>query len=376
MNFDAWQSELSGMLRDPENDFLKNAVAAGKVPVGYTCSYVPQVILSVEGLVPVRMRAPGAAGTEIADIYLSNVTCSYARSLLEYAMDGLYDFLGGWVFASGCDHIRRLLDNLSYLTKPGFTHMLDVPHRQGAEALAWYEGELAALCAELSAAFGVDTGRTALARAILRYNDFNRKVKAIGDRRKETYPPISGTEFQRILIASLSGGRERMTDVLDQMVEELLIRPGIQTYRARLMVVGGNLDDTAFIQVLESTGGIVVADRYCTGSIPGMELIDETADPLKAVATYTLGQTACPRMMEDFETRLKAILQIRKDFDADGVVIENLKFCDIWGIESALLIQGLRDAGVPVLKLERDYRLGGEGQLRTRIQAFIESMGK
>ncbi|MFZ5569753.1 MAG: 2-hydroxyacyl-CoA dehydratase subunit D [Thermodesulfobacteriota bacterium] len=376
MDFGAWQAFLGDMLREPENGFLVSASAEGRIPVGYTCSYVPQVILSVDGLVPVRLRAPGAAGTEIADIYLSNVVCSYTRSLLEFAMDGRYDFLGGWVFASGCDHIRRLLDNLVYLRTPRFTHMVDVPHRRGAMALAWYEEELCVLCARLSAAFGVDTGRAALSRAISRYNDFNRKVQIIGDCRKEKNPPVSGTEFQRIMIASLSGGRDQMMAALDRMAGEIPGRPGNNRYRARLMVVGGNVDDTAFIELLESSGGIVVADRFCTGSIPETELIDEGGDPLKAIAKYTLDRQACPRMMEDFTERMAAILRTRDEYQADGVVIENLKFCDIWGIESALLVQALRDAGVPVLRVERDYRQGSEGQLRTRVQAFIESMGK
>ena len=107
MDFNTWQSILDEIMGEPENDQLEKAMANGRIPIGYTCSYVPRVILSVDGLVPVRMRAPGIAGTEIADIYLSKVTCSYARSLLEFAMDDRYAFLGGWVFAASCDHLRR-----------------------------------------------------------------------------------------------------------------------------------------------------------------------------------------------------------------------------------------------------------------------------
>jgi len=376
INFNSWQSMLRKILDEPENKWLEKAMADGKIPIGYTCSYVPRVILSVDGLIPVRMCAPGVAGTEIADIYLSNVTCSYTRSLLEYAMDDRYDFLGGWVFAAGCDHVRRLLDNLDYLVKPDFTHMVDAPHRQGDAALEWYVKELEILCSKLADHFGVDTGKEALFAAIANQNRFHRKLQNIANLRKRKNPPLSGTEFQRIMIASLTAPRERIENDLENIQKSLNQRRGIEDYRARLMIVGGNIDDTAFINVIESIGGLVVADRFCTGSIPGLNLIDENEDPLTAIAEQTLSETSCPRMMEDFTIRLNAVLQIKEEYGVDGVIVENLKFCDIWGIESGLLITGLREAGVPALRLERDYHLAGEGQLRTRIQAFLERMKK
>ena len=90
MDIDKWFSEL---LDDPCNELVRKSMDEGQIPIGYSCSYVPDVMLSVDGLFPVRMRAPGIAGTELADNYLSSVICSYTRSLLEFALDGRYDFL-------------------------------------------------------------------------------------------------------------------------------------------------------------------------------------------------------------------------------------------------------------------------------------------
>jgi benzoyl-CoA reductase/2-hydroxyglutaryl-CoA dehydratase subunit BcrC/BadD/HgdB len=376
MNFAAWQSMLDEVIREPENRWLEKAVEDGKVPIGYTCSYVPRVLLSLDGLIPVRMRAPGVVGTEIADIYLSNVTCSYTRSLLEHAMDDRYDFLGGWVFAAGCDHVRRLLDNLDYLISPEFTHIIDAPHRQGDAALGWYIKELEILLGKLSDHFEVDTGKEALQSAIVNQNRFHRVLQSIADLRKKKHPPMSGTEFQRIMISSLTTPRDDFEDTLHQIKNELSKQKGISDYRARLMVVGGNIDDTEFIHVIESTGGLVVADRFCTGSMPGLSLMDEDKDSLTEIAEKTLSETSCPRMMEDFTSRLRSILHTAREYEVDGVIVEHLKFCDIWGIESSLMMDGLRDAGIPALRLERDYQLTGEGQLRTRIQAFLERMKK
>ncbi|HNW30762.1 MAG TPA: 2-hydroxyacyl-CoA dehydratase family protein, partial [Spirochaetota bacterium] len=122
--------------------------------------------------------------------------------------------------------------------------------------------------------------------------------------------------------------------------------------------------------------GLVVADRFCTGSLPALDPVSETGDPLRAIAQHTLGKVLCPRMMEEFDEREEAIRKTAHEYRADGVIVQAIKFCDTWGVEGSTLTSALRSAGVPVLRLEREYRHGSEGQLRTRVQAFIESMGK
>lgn len=142
------------------------------------------------------------------------------------------------------------------------------------------------------------------------------------------------------------------------------------------MVTGSHLHNPEFIRVIESQGGLVVADLFCTGSIPGFSPVETNGDPIRALAKHSFKKTLCPRMMEDFDRRLKTIIDTVKEYRVDGVVIEIIKFCDLWGVDSMPMVSALRKEGIPVLKLEREYSLGGEGQLRTRVQAFIESMGK
>jgi benzoyl-CoA reductase/2-hydroxyglutaryl-CoA dehydratase subunit BcrC/BadD/HgdB len=151
---------------------------------------------------------------------------------------------------------------------------------------------------------------------------------------------------------------------------------GISDYRARLMVFGSQIDDPAYLGIIESMGGLVVADRFCFGSLPQLVPIPEVDDPLAALAAHSLRKTPCPRMMEAFDERVDEALRVVEAFAVDGVVLETMKFCDTWGVESSPLVDALRRADVPVLRLEREYALTGEGQMRTRIQAFLESMGR
>jgi benzoyl-CoA reductase/2-hydroxyglutaryl-CoA dehydratase subunit BcrC/BadD/HgdB len=142
------------------------------------------------------------------------------------------------------------------------------------------------------------------------------------------------------------------------------------------MVAGGQIDDPMFTDVIESQGALVAADRYCTGSIPGLAPIETGMDPIKALARNIFRRTGCPRIQGGFEERLAGLLNAVREYSIDGVILESVKFCDIWGVETGAMARALREAGVPALRLDREYRPGGEGQIQTRVQAFLESMGR
>lgn len=367
---------FEGLLENPQNSLVEQASADGRIPIGYSCSFVPEALLMADRLFPVRLRAPGIAGTEIADNYLSNFICSYARSLLEFAMDDRFDLIQGWVFVPSCAHMQRLYDNLEYLKKPAFSHILDVPRKVNEVTTVWLAEELRMLADRLSSHFGVDMSDGSLMKAISEWNSFADVIQSIGDLRKRPDPPITGTEFHALLMTSLASPKDLILPTILDFRTEIEKRDGIKNYRARLLMVGGHLHDPEFIHVIESQGGLVVADRLCTGFIPGLKPIEMSGDPIRTLAEHSFKKTLCPRMMEDFDRRLTTIIETAKEYNVDGVVIEIIKFCDLWGIDSMPLVSALRKEGIPVLKLEREYRMGSEGQLRTRVQAFIESMGK
>lgn len=62
------------------------------------------------------------------------------------------------------------------------------------------------------------------------------------------------------------------------------------------------------------------------------------------------------------------------EFKVDGVIFETMKFCDLWGYEAVTNLRRIKDAGIPAVRIEREYQLTGEGQFATRVQAFVESL--
>ena len=149
------------------------------------------------------------------------------------------------------------------------------------------------------------------------------------------------------------------------------------------MVVGSEIDDPEFTKMLEMCGAYVCADRYCFGSLPGREGIEvrEGEAPLHAIARYYLWNNHCPRAMgpQALKERKRYVYQKAREFGAEGVIVESMKFCEYWGYERAQdamwLTEGYEVPGtLPVCQIERDYTTAAAGQLRTRFQAFVESL--
>jgi benzoyl-CoA reductase/2-hydroxyglutaryl-CoA dehydratase subunit BcrC/BadD/HgdB len=364
------------IIDNSQNALVSEAMDAGRIPIGYTCSFVPEVLLSVDGLFPLRLRSPGIGGTQLADIYLPPIICSYCRSLLEYGMNGQYDFLGGWVFNHSCQHMNRLSDVVKSAVNPPFVHVLDALHTCTENTISWMVDELQELKEKLSNHFDVSINDDALKTAIAEHNLFVSVMQEIGQLRKLEHPPLTGAEFQKVMTASLAAPKDLLLGRVKEFRDSVRNREGAKDYRARLMVLGGAMDDPGYIEIIEEMGGLVVGDHFCTGSVPGLTPIaNENLDPLERIARHTM-EKPCPRMLDAIDGRLKNVMQTIEEHLVDGVIIQQLKFCDSMTYYGMAMAEYLREAGIPVLRVDREYRLSGEGQLRTRVQAFIESMGK
>ncbi len=367
---------LDDVVNNIENNLVKEAMNAGRIPIGYTCSFVPEVLLSVDKLFPLRLHAPNITGTSSADVYMPPVVCSYCRSLLEFGMNGHYDFLGGWVFNFSCQHMNRCADLIQHSVKPKFVHVLDALHSNTENTISWMVDELKILSDKLSSHFNVEINEESLSTAIIKHNEFILIMGEIGDLRKLDNPPITGTEFHKLMIASQVSPKDLLRKTVEALRDDIKKRDGVKDYRARLMILGGILDDPKFIESIEDVGCLVVGDHFCTGSVPGLNIIPEGPHgPLERIARHTMAKP-CPRMFDPIDNRLDSVLQTVKEYNVDGVIIEQLKFCDPMNYYGLAMKEYLNDSGIPVLRIDREYRLSGEGQLKTRVQAFIESMGK
>lgn len=369
---------IADSIKSLNNHWLDELKKDGGKVLGFFCSYVPEELLNLEGLTSYRMRATGSVGTEFADIYLGCFNCGYTRHCLEMGNDNQYQFIDGFVFASCCDHLRRLYDNWLYLLKPGFSHMLDLPHVIDDDSIFWYRNELEKLCMHLTDHFKIPVNKDIVWKAIEETNKTRTLLNAFDELRKSKEPCLTGHEMQMISLFASSVPKTVVNDMLQKTLDEIKRRPISKKYRAKVLLLGSHLDDPDFIELIEDTGALVISDSFCGGLRDQADavVVNKNQDPFDALARRYFNRISCPQMYGDYGRRYEKILNMVRETEVDGVIVEHLKFCGIWGVESNMISRNLKKAGVPVLRLEKDYQNISMGQIRTRIQAFIESMRK
>ncbi|MBA7594506.1 Benzoyl-CoA reductase subunit C [subsurface metagenome] len=362
------------------NPYIERWKEKGGKVIGYYCTYVPIEVMHAAGMLPYRMRATGSTSSELGDLYSDHLICTFVRHSLDQAMRGEYKFLDGLVAAFSCDHIRRMFDVWRYgkietAQPPFYLRFLSVPFTADDAAVEWLAAELERFKWSLEKHFQMTITDDDLRESIKAYNEKRRLLKSLYELRKKESPPVTGAEVLRIVIASTAMPVEEFNQLMKKMLDEVNGRDGFSDYRARLMLAGGELENPAYIEVIEELGGLVVIDYLCFGVRDFWDLVDEDAEPLVALAKRYLYRISCPRNMGHRE-RVTFINDMLKEFKADGVIVERLKFCDAWGGEGAMLEWKEREAGIPCMVLEREYLMAGLGQLRTRAQAFLEMIEK
>jgi len=347
----------------------------GKV-VGYFCSTVPEELFTAAGLLPFRMRGTGSTSTELSDAFFSSINCSFPRHAFNQALSGEYDFLDGLVCINSCDHVRRIYDNWIRNLKTPFVQVMSLPRKVQEPQVNWYYDELNILRGQLQEHFGVEITDARLKDGIRLQNEIRALQKQLYELRKADKPPINGAETLAVMVAGTAMPRELYKELLQELLDELVQSEGSGEYRARLMIVGGELDDPEYVEIIEEQGGLVVTDSTCFGSRLMWTPVDEAEeDPIRALARYYVAdRPSCPRMYGDQPKRISFTREMIKEFNVDGVIGERLLFCDQWVVEHYMTTQDLKQDGTPFMALDREYILSGKGQLRTRIQAFLETL--
>ena len=379
---------FENLLQNANNELVRQAQEQGRICVGYTCENVPEPLLNLPGVFSARLRAPNTGSTEIGTYYLTNFLCEYSRSLLERAVEGGYNFLDAMITPDGCTMMNRCVENMELLNAVAadkekfFYEYMEIPMKSDDNGLNLYVLQCRNhILKPLHERYGIDVSDAAIRQAVADHNRICSLIRAIGEYRKGARPAITGYEFHVLTLATYVAPKDLLIEKLEETLAELRTREPMDEseIRARVLVVGSEVDDTDFIKLVEDAGAYVCADRFCYGSLPGRDpiVLSEDEDALTQICRVYMQRCQCPRMMDTptMNGRRAYVDALAAEYGADGIIYQQMKFCDPWAYERMLGSHILHtEYGRPVLSVDRPYTIGSSGQMRTRVQAFVESI--
>ena len=378
--------DLENLLTEANNELVRQAQEAGQIAVGNVCSLIPEVLLDLPGCFSVRLRAPRTGSMEVGTYYMTSLLCEFCRALVERAVEGGYEFLDCIIAPDACAAMNRAVENMDLLKtcnkEKFFITYSDVPMKDDETALRHYVKQMRIRVLEpLHEVYGIDISEEALGRAVEQHNKVCRLIRELGEYRKGEKPKITGYEFHVFCLATYVCPKAAMIPILEDTLKQVKRRrPDEKSpFRARVVLAGSEIDDLDFIKLIEDNGAMVVADRHCFGSFPGRAeiVLNENEDLLTQICRHYITVGQCPRYMntEKINGRKDYVDKLAKEYGADGIIYEQMKFCDYWGYERMAASYIMEhEYGYPVLSVDRPYVVGTSGQLRTRVQAFVESI--
>jgi len=360
----------------PYTDHVKEWKEAGRRVIGWTCNYVPEEIIYAADMLPIRVTgSTRQLGLQVANSYLYTSSCSYMRTCFELAITDQFNFLDGFVASTVCQGIIRLAEVWAHYLAIPLIYNINAPRKNTVRGLEFYQAELQELRTRLEQLIGREITAQDLSRAIAVHNETRDLLQRLYNLKKTEDPPISGSETMEILNAAVRMPKDIFNTLLRRLLEEVNGSKRSYSNRIRLMMAGSILNNHEFIQGIEDLGALVVVDELCTGVKYCWDKVEDGAmeDPMTAISRRYLRIFPCARMVPPTE-RIDRIIDLIQEFRVAGVIIQIIRNCAPIVHDQPLLMERLRESGIPVLQLDLEYGEGFTGQIRVRVEAFLEKL--
>ncbi len=347
----------------------------GEKAIGVMSAYVPEEVISAASMLPWRITGTWQGDTSHARVYRSDSSCSYCNHVMESFLNGELDFLDGIVATDLDQDLLRTWDVLVYLKKKPFAECMHIPFVDSKLNYQFLAGEVKRLADKLEALGGKKITDEALWKSIKTYNKMRELIGKVYELRKREVPPLSGAEVLGITLAAQVMPKEEFNKELEALLPFIEKRKtSLKHVHPRLLITSEMLDNPAYIDLIEE-GCLVAMDDMDTGSRYFLQPVDtKLKNPAYALAKRYLHRPSAPRM-SNWDKQVEQITDWVKEYKIDGVIGMPHAWCYQHQYRMPFLTRKLEAAGIPSVRLDREYHLTNAGQLRTRIGAFLEMIG-
>ena len=361
---------------------VKDFKQAGNRLVGFLCSYTPLEIIDAAGASSVALCGTSDEVIPEAEKVLPANLCPLIKSTYGFAYSEKCPFTyfsDMIVGETTCDGKKKMYELLSELKE---THILHLPQGRDRayESDGWYE-ECRLLLERLEKLYGITITDEDLRAAVARRNRLREAQLSMFELQALEPPAMTGVELMSTMFAgTFSFDIVSYTKKIEETVAarrsayeagERLVPVDAKRILITGCPVGGVINKIG--HTIETNGGVIVCMDDCSGERTARMLVDENApDILRAISDRYLDINCS--VMTPNDGRMENTLAMCEKYHVDGVVENVLTACHTFNVESARMQKTVEDAGIPYLKIETDYSAGDQGQIDTRIAAFIETL--
>lgn len=361
---------------------MKELKDQGKKVVGVYCGFAPWEIITASGAAAAWLCGMSEEPIEDAEKHLPRNLCPLIKSSYGFALTGkcpYFYFSDMLVGETTCDGKKKMYEILGEI-KP--MHVVQIPQTpKGEGSYMLYKNELIRLKESLEKGLGTKISDEDIMEKIMIRNRERIAIRKFYEMGKLCPPPMWGMELRKVL--------EGVKYIVDKEKEiqdiEIIIKETMERYNKkerkvpenakRILVTGSPLGDSTekVIKIIEECGGVVVCYENCNGAKDENYLVDETKDPIDALVERYL-KTACACMSPN-DSRMEYLSFLVDEYKVDGVIDVILQACHTYNVET-FRVKNLvtNQKQLPYLNIETDYSQTDLGQLRTRIEAFIEML--
>lgn len=363
-----------------KNGFLKvkSLKEDGKLVAGIFCTFTPLEILDAAGFVSVSLCGMSAETIPDAEIDLPKNLCPLIKSSYGFYVSDKcpYTYFSDLIVGeTTCDGKKKMYELMSKGKK---TFILHLPQNSESFEVDAWEKEIRRFIAFIEKEYNVKITDENLREASRLRNIERTERKKLMEVQIKNPAPAAGLDLYKTMdgvgflfdeqerIGKLRGLREEI-----EKVNNVAQNKGKKRILVTGCPIGGVLDKT--VGAIERSNGNVVCFENCAGIKACLKLVDEKSDNIvRAIAERYLS-IGCAVMAPD-DIRMNNLRELVKEFDVDGVINVTLHACTTYDVESKLVADLMKELNMPYMSIECDYTPGDEGQLLTRIQAFIEML--
>ncbi|MFC1507035.1 2-hydroxyacyl-CoA dehydratase subunit D [Thermoproteota archaeon] len=365
-------------------EYLAKKKENGSKIIGYFCNYIPEELIKSADAVPLRLVSGGIPeAMQAGEQYVKSYCCPYIRSCIGNRVNEnpLYKFLDAICVAGTCDGMKHVEEYWrKYFDIPVFS--VGVPKvsnrfRTREHTSEYFKGELTRLKKDLEILTGTKITNKRLKENIRLYNLIRSRMRRLYDYLNIGSSQISWRDIFRISHFGYLIDRDEFLGEITNILKELRIKTSSierSEEQVRLMLYGSILifEDTKVLDIVEVSGGKIVADALCTGSRFWRKDVSIEGSLMDGLVDRYLYNIPCAHMM-DFMMRLNYVIATARESKSQGLLYYNLKSCDTYRSEFREFEEDVKkELGIPSLLIETEYSPADIGTTRTKIEAFLE----